>query len=134
MSDTPKEVWIQWHGDQPADTDGPVTTEDVTWAAHKIFDADLGPYVLKSDLERELNEQCVLNGKGAQREAALLGKVERLERENARLRDYLRELLGFIREPLSAYVHGDIDLLPSQINQMLADVDTARAALTSPHP
>ena len=37
-------------------------------------------------LEEELHEQCVLNGKGSEREAALLAKVERLERENAELR------------------------------------------------
>lgn len=37
-------------------------------------------------LEEELHEQCVLNGKGAEREAALLAKVERLEREVAVLR------------------------------------------------
>jgi hypothetical protein len=37
------------------------------------------------ELEIELNEQVACNGKGAEREAALLGKVERLERENARI-------------------------------------------------
>lgn len=40
-------------------------------------------------LEEELHEQCVLNGKGSEREAALLGKIERLERENAALRQKL---------------------------------------------
>ena len=44
-------------------------------------------------LEEELHEQCVLNGKGSEREAALLGKIERLERENAALRQKL-ELSG----------------------------------------
>jgi hypothetical protein len=37
-------------------------------------------------LEEEIHEQCVLNGKGAEREAALLGKVERLEKHNAILK------------------------------------------------
>ena len=37
-------------------------------------------------LEEEIHEQCVLNGKGAEREAALLGKVERLEKDNAILK------------------------------------------------
>jgi hypothetical protein len=37
-------------------------------------------------LETENAEQCVLLGKGGERECALLGKVERLERENAALR------------------------------------------------
>ncbi len=37
-------------------------------------------------LETENAEQCVLLGKGGERECALLGKVERLERENAELR------------------------------------------------
>ena len=44
------------------------------------------------ELERELDEQCRLNGKGSEREAALLGKVERLERENARLREAIADL------------------------------------------
>ena len=43
-------------------------------------------------LEEELHEQCVLNGKGAEREAALLAKVERLERENAALNTRIEEL------------------------------------------
>jgi hypothetical protein len=38
------------------------------------------------ELETEVHEQCVLNGKGAEREAALLGKVERLEKDNAILK------------------------------------------------
>ena len=42
-------------------------------------------------LEEELLEQCVLNGKGSEREAALLGKVERLERENAALREQINK-------------------------------------------
>ena len=42
-------------------------------------------------LEEELREQCVLNGKGAERELALLAKVERLERENAKLRNIISE-------------------------------------------
>jgi hypothetical protein len=37
-------------------------------------------------LEEEIHEQCVLNGKGAEREAALLSKVERLEKDNAILK------------------------------------------------
>lgn len=36
-------------------------------------------------LELELNEQVLLNGKGSEREYSLLGKIERLERENARI-------------------------------------------------
>jgi hypothetical protein len=64
----------------------------------------------------------------------LAQSLQRAAAENARLREDLRELLGYIREPLSAYVHGDIDLLPSQINQMLADVDTARNALNRRAP
>lgn len=45
------------------------------------------------ELETEVHEQCVLNGKGAEREAALLGKVERLERENKRLHSALKGII-----------------------------------------
>jgi hypothetical protein len=44
------------------------------------------PRLLSEQLERENAEQCVLLGKSGERECALLGKVERLERENAELR------------------------------------------------
>jgi hypothetical protein len=44
------------------------------------------------ELEHDLNEQVVCNGKGAEREAALLGKVERIERDNARLTWLIRQV------------------------------------------
>ena len=37
------------------------------------------------ELEIELNEQVLLNGKGSEREYSLLGKIERLEREKLEL-------------------------------------------------
>lgn len=40
-------------------------------------------------LEAELKEEQVLNAKGSEREAALMGKVSRLEAENAKLMDGL---------------------------------------------
>jgi hypothetical protein len=43
-------------------------------------------------LELELNEQVLLNGKGSEREYSLLGKIERLERENDKLREALKEI------------------------------------------
>jgi len=49
-------------------------------------------------LEKEVHEQCVLNGKGAEREAALLGKVERLERENKRLSTALAYISATLSE------------------------------------
>lgn len=42
-------------------------------------------------LEAELNEQARLHGMGAEREAGYLGKIERLERENARSRGALEK-------------------------------------------
>jgi ribosomal protein S12 methylthiotransferase accessory factor YcaO len=57
-------------------------------------------------LEEELHEQCVLNGKGAEREAALLGKLERLERENAELhRD--KQMLQWLLDNCSTFVTVD---------------------------
>lgn len=44
-------------------------------------------------LEEEIHEQCVLNGKGAEREADLLGKIERLEKDNAILKKKYNILL-----------------------------------------
>jgi hypothetical protein len=39
-----------------------------------------------AELEKEVDEQCVLNGKGSEREANLLGKIERLEKDNVILK------------------------------------------------
>jgi hypothetical protein len=52
-------------------------------------------------LRNEVDEQARLNGKGSEREAALLAKVERLERENARLMP--------IVEAAKAYVDYEIE-------------------------
>ncbi len=38
-----------------------------------------------AELESELTEQCRLNGIGSEREAALMGKVERLEKQRGEL-------------------------------------------------
>jgi hypothetical protein len=43
-----------------------------------------------AELERAVTEQCLLNGKGSEREYALLGKVARLEAEVERLTELLR--------------------------------------------
>jgi hypothetical protein len=52
-------------------------------------------------LRAEVDEQARLNGKGSEREAALLAKVETLERENARLMP--------IVEAAKAYVDYEIE-------------------------
>lgn len=49
-------------------------------------------------LEEEIHEQCVLNGKGAEREAALLGKVERLEKDNAILKKKYNILFQYMTD------------------------------------
>ena len=51
-------------------------------------------------LRVELEEQARLNGKGSEREAGLLGKVERLERENAALREDKERLEWVFRNRL----------------------------------
>lgn len=43
----PDRIWLQWHGDGPAD-DGDVRHDDVTWCADQIFDSDV-EYVRISD-------------------------------------------------------------------------------------
>ena len=63
------------------------------------------PASLARELERDLNEQVVCNGKGAEREADLLGKLDRLERENARLSKIIHEAYT----PLAKCFHGEWD-------------------------
>lgn len=49
-------------------------------------------------LEEEIHEQCVLNGKGAEREADLLGKVQRLEKDNAILKKKYNILFQYMTD------------------------------------
>ena len=64
------------------------------------------------ELERELDEQCLLNGKGSEREAALLGKMERLERERREMRSLLLRIhsarIGMNEEAVIAALN-DVD-------------------------
>ncbi len=75
MSDTPKTEEAKFSGIHPHPSE-------------EYVDADFA-----RALELELNEQAVENGKGGEREAALLGKVDRLELENARLRAIFPKIL-----------------------------------------
>lgn len=58
---------------------------------HRKMQADLYDQIYDLQFENaglrvELEQQAIVNGKGSEREAALLAKVETLERENAALR------------------------------------------------
>lgn len=44
------------------------------------------------DLERELMEQARLNGMGSEREASMLAQIDRLQKENATLRQAIDKL------------------------------------------
>ena len=69
--------------------------------------------------EVECLQQAIINGKGAQREADLLGKVERLERELAKVSNakelnhindsYEHEMRTFSKRPSSNYMHNLVE-------------------------
>ena len=64
---------------------------DIAISAYRKMEADLYDQIYDLQFENahlrvELEKQAVCNGKGSEREAALLAKVETLERENAALR------------------------------------------------
>ena len=46
----------------------------------------------RDQLRAEVEQQCLLNGKGAEREADLLGRLERAERELAKANDILASI------------------------------------------
>lgn len=58
----------------------------------------------------------------------IISTLATAQAENARL----REALISLRDPLAAYVHGDIEIPPSVINGMLIEVDTALGAAKEP--
>lgn len=67
--------------------------------AGALIDAEeVVPADFARELELELNEQVLLNGKGSEREYSLLGKIERLERENAKFRNTLVNIIGILTE------------------------------------
>ena len=71
------------------------------------------------EVEVECLQQAIINGKGAQREADLLGKVERLERELAKVSNakelnhindsYEHEMRTFSKRPSSNYMHNLVE-------------------------
>jgi len=70
---------------------------------------------LMAELTNELMEQARCNGMGGEREAALLGKLERLERENAVIREDLATTYKTITE------------LRGQVAESLATIKTLQA-------
>ena len=125
VSDTPKtDANCGW----PVGQHGRINSSDL------IMGAD-GPFVHSSiarELERELNErelseQLLIDGKGSEREAALLAKVEQLERENAALRGALEQAEDALRHAL---IMSPLD--PFQRGKVIsAAIDVARAALNA---
>jgi hypothetical protein len=57
MSEIPKQIYLQWHGDATVEQaqeglnefNREVCTEDITWCDEKQFNSDIGPYVLNPD-------------------------------------------------------------------------------------
>lgn len=68
--------------------------QKATWARHQQPVAAL---------ESEILEQCRLNGMGAEREVALLGKVERLTRENAVFQNAVVAGIGHLAKSQQQY-------------------------------
>ena len=74
-------------------------------------------------------EQCMLNDKGSEREYVLRGKVERLERENAALRedkerlDWLEECHGW-----PEYIDAEWHVVGEVFSSYRAAIDAAIAA------
>ena len=72
-------------------THGPRVPEDPYWIergchSEPLYTADQVADTIER-LQAEVMEQCRLNGMGSEREAALMGKVGRLQAENANLHD-----------------------------------------------
>ena len=52
MSDAPKTIYLQWHGDgDPEFDNGAPEYADVTWAAERVFDGDV-TYVREAEITR----------------------------------------------------------------------------------
>jgi hypothetical protein len=84
------------------DTDTPQSDAallHIGWDEHGK-ECEFVPLKVAREIERDLNEQCVLLGKSAERECALLAKIDRLERELAAVteqRDRLAKALESVK-------------------------------------
>ena len=63
------------------------------------------------ELEAELEEQCRLNGMGAEREATLLGRIEQLERVLKEVYQWAEPMRDAPRESVPAWFYKVRDLL-----------------------
>jgi hypothetical protein len=103
------EEHLQWAQNRAFDVDGdgsgidPLMFTEIRRMALSALDGqtptirtDNGAVIKR--LEDEIAEQCRLNGMGAQREAALLGKVSRLEDRVRALEGALRQQLQLVHE------------------------------------
>ena len=69
------------HGLGPSLHFAPKTDWHITWEAIPLYAAPMPDSDAVKALEAELEEQCRLNGMGAEREAKLIAQVENLQRE-----------------------------------------------------
>ena len=81
-------------------------------------------------LEHEVMEQARLNGMGSEREAGLLGKVGRLERENAALRKSMKSITPLLDELVKVFdyaqTNGDLFDLADVCIKYRDAIDAAR--------
>jgi len=55
MSEPPKEIWLQWHGDARPDDPGEPTPSEVTWWTRQVFDHDVR-YVRADTVDKETDQ------------------------------------------------------------------------------
>lgn len=81
------------------------------------------------DLERELMEQARLNGMGSEREASMLAQIDRLQKENATLRqDKVR--IEWMEDMNAAELRELFDMVDHKTTVRMA-IDKLAARLTS---
>lgn len=122
-------------------SDTPLTDAKAFWDRSDYHDpsyrAEYVPADLARRLERKLaalraecEEQARLNGKGAEREAALLGKIERLRVENARLQ---MELDSMCSAEELRQVRSEVAALRAESAHLRGELVRRASGLSSPN-
>jgi hypothetical protein len=107
--DRPVRIFLQWHGDaEPGDHIDPPDASDVTWCTSRIFEHDL--------------------------EFVAASEIEKLQHENARLREALGHISSIMEEKNAQSLDLEVGSTSYKSVRRWASDIPANASVSGPHP